>query len=516
MIPLFDRRRTRLMAGLLTVAMVQLAATSTVAHALHGSGARLLGMAAVAAVAAFACEVLLRRLAEGLGLDYTAAVRNGLFRHLMAVEQSVIARRRHGAMLQSFVGDLTALRQWVAEGIMRAVLAMIALTGLLGWLVMANPQLGLRATAIVLATCLIGAAFLPALSRSVRAVRRERGRVAAFASERLAASATVYACGRIKPEAQRLSRRVARLNHAALRRAWTTGLLRALPHLATTAIVICAAWPGMASPKGGLAGLVLAIGIVGVALRDLARAAELAVPGLVSKRRIESLLALPGMTRPAAQGWKRDEARTLVLDDLRLHDEATPISGMARSGDVILVSGDTGYRQALFRTIAGLQRPLGGTLRWNGADLAALPPVRRRKLVGLASADLPLLPASDGFNLRYRLPDAAADDLADLTREWGIAPETQSAPPARLILARALLGHPPVLLLAPEDGVLEENDVARLSKAISNWPGVVLLASSRPQLACAATGHWILTGAGLRDAGRPTTTLIPLKTEHAA
>ena len=516
MIKLFDRRRARLMAGLLMVALVQLTATITVAHALHGSGQRFLGLAVVAAVTAFACEAMLRRLTEGLGLDYTSALRDTLFRHLMSVEPGIVARRRHGAMLQSFVGDLTALRQWVAEGIMRGVLALIALTGLLGWLVAANPQLGLRAAAIIVATCLAGATFLPALSHSVRTVRRERGSVAAFASERLSASATVYACGRIRPEANRLSRRVARLNQASLRRAWLTGLLRALPHLATTAIVICAAWPGADAPQGGLAGLVLAIGIIGVALRDLARAAELAVPGLISLRRIEGLLALPRMTRPTAQPWTRGEVRMLVLEDLRLHEEAAPLNGKAEAGDVILVMGDAALRRALFRTMAGLESPLGGVLRWNGADLAALPPSRRRRFVGLASPDLPLLAASDGFNLRYRLPEATAEDMAHLARSWSIDPEARTAPPARLMLARALLGRPPVLLLAPDDASLDETDATRLVAAIAHWPGVVLMASSRPQLCRTATRQWSLSSAGLHEAGLPKAALVPVAEETAA
>ncbi|MEY4720721.1 MAG: hypothetical protein RIQ46_446, partial [Pseudomonadota bacterium] len=363
MIPLFDRRRARLLAGLLAIALLQLAAAIAVARALHLGGPDVLARAGPAAILAFACEVALRRLSEGLGLDYAAALRLALFRHLMAVEPGLVARRRHGAMLQSFVGDLTAIRQWVAEGIMRGALAAIALTGLLGWLASIRPALGWMAAGIAVLAMAAGLALLPALTRAVRNVRRERGRVAAFASERLAASATVLACGRVAPEAQRLAQRVVRLNRAALRRAWLTGLLRALPHFAATAIVLAAVLVAGPATGSALAGMVLASGMVGLALRDLARAAELAVPGRVALRRIESLLALPPLRLPRAQPWVRGEKRQLVLDRLVAHAGAPPLSGQAGPGDVVLLTGDPDLRRSLLRTLGGFQAAKGGALR---------------------------------------------------------------------------------------------------------------------------------------------------------
>ncbi len=178
MIALFNRRRAWLLAGLIAVALTQLGATVTVARSLNGPGHEAWAIAAGAAMLGFACEAVLRRLSEGLGLSYLTAVRDRLFRHLMAVDPAIIGRRRHGAMLQSFVGDLTALRQWVAEGIMRAILAMIALTGLLTWLCLTSPELGWVAVAIVGLTCILVATLLVPLSSVVRDVRRERGRVA--------------------------------------------------------------------------------------------------------------------------------------------------------------------------------------------------------------------------------------------------------------------------------------------------------------------------------------------------
>jgi len=517
MIPLFDRRRKGLLAAVLATALVQLGATIVVARTLHGAGHGVWPMAAFAAVLGFGCEALLRRLSEGLGLDYVTAVREHLFRHLVEVEPAVIQRRRHGAMLQSFVGDLTALRQWVAEGVMRSILALVALFGLIGWLALARPQLAVAALGIVALACLGGALLLRPLSRAVRTVRRERGRVSAFASERLSASATILASARGAAEAKRLANRVDRLNRAALKRAWLTGLLRALPHLATTAIVIAAVLAGGSLPAGGMAGTVLVIGIIGLALRDLARAAELTVPGLISHRRIELLLALPQLQRGEPQPWKRGEIRSLVMARLKLERLAKPFDASARQGDVIGIDGDPRLARTLFQVLAGLANPASGTARWNGSDLLARTPARRRRIVGLASADLPLLHGSNALNLRYRLPDASAEEIAALAQAWQIELKANDGNPAHLVLLRALVGKPPVLLLSPDELALDDGGALRLADALKDWPGVVLLTSRHPVLTRIMTRHWTLNSEGLADQPVPAgPALAPVRRERRA
>lgn len=517
MIPLFDRRRKGLLAAALAAALVQLGATIVVARVLHGAGHQAWPLAAFAAVLGFGCEALLRRLSEGLGLDYVTAVRDRLFRHLVKVEPALIQRRRHGAMLQSFVGDLTALRQWVAEGVMRSILAVVALVGLIGWLALAMPQLAAAALGVVALACLGGALLLRPLSRAVHAVRRERGRVSAFASERLSASATILASARGASEAKRLANRVDRLNRAALKRAWLTGLLRALPHLATTAIVIAAVLAAGSLPAGGMAGTVLVIGIIGLALRDLARAAELTVPGLISHRRIEMLLALPQLKRGEPAPWKRGETRSLVMAKLKLERTARPFDATARQGDVIGIDGDPRLARTLFQVLTGLANPASGVVRWNGSDLLARARTQRRRIVGLGNADLPLLHGSNALNLRYRLSGASAEEIAALAQAWNIDLKAKDGNPAHLVLARALAGKPPVLLLAPDELVLDDAGALRLADALKDWPGVVLLTSRHPVLARIMTRHWTLDSSGLIE--EPKTAgpaLAPVRRERHA
>jgi ABC-type bacteriocin/lantibiotic exporter with double-glycine peptidase domain len=136
-------------------------------------------------------------------------------------------------------------------------------------------------------------------------------------------------------------------------------------------------------------------------------------------------------------------------------------------------------------------------VRWNGSDLLARTPTRRRRIVGLANADLPLLHGSNALNLRYRLSGASAEEIAALAQAWEIEPSANDGNPAHLTLARALAGKPPVLLLAPDELALDDAGALLLAEALKDWPGVVLLISRHPVLTRIMTRHWILGTEGL-------------------
>lgn len=503
MIPFFDLARGRLMAALLLVAVLQLGATIFVARSLHltrdGMGIALLS---VGALTAFACDVFQRRLSEALGLSYITAVREGLFRHLMTVQIAVIQQRRHGAMLQSFVGDLTALRQWISEGILRMIVAVLGLVGLLGWVALDQPGTALLLGAIILATVITGTILLVPLARIVWRVRRERGSVAAFASERLTASATVQVCGRNSSETTRLNRRVERLNSVLLRRAWVTGALRALPHLATTAMLVIVFSVGDQSQLR-MAGTLVIVGILGLSLRDLARAGELMIPGQISRQRIDRLLALPANLPASERARVRAETGVLVFDHLRLDGLKRSLNAVARAGELILLDGDPMLRRSLFRSIAGLEQPTGGSLRWNGKPLSTLAPSNRRHIVGLASADLPLVAGSTTLNLRYRRPKISNAELTALADRWQVPMAGSRRHPARIVLLRAIAGKPPVLLLELDDAALGEIELVLLRDEVEAWPGVVLLATNHSILRENATRHWRLDQAGLDELNPP-------------
>src|SRR5690606_24446976 len=62
-------------------------------------------------------KVLERMDAERMGFDYTSEVRLELFDRLGQLSPRAFSQRNEGTMLVRFVGDLTALKQWVSNGL---------------------------------------------------------------------------------------------------------------------------------------------------------------------------------------------------------------------------------------------------------------------------------------------------------------------------------------------------------------------------------------------------------------
>ncbi len=500
MISLFVPPRRQLLLILAAVALAELGAAIVIAESLHGGfGGPALAVLGIATLTAFALQILQRRISESVGLSYAADVRGALFRHLMRADPETVSNRKHGAMLQSFVGDLTALRQWVSEGVVRGVLALVALLGMLAWLASSRPQLAMVLLAITVAVCGLGAALLPLLHRAVTTVRRERGRVASFASECLSDQATIFTFGRGESEAGKLDRRVAKLNRASLKRAWLTGSLRALPHLGATAMLATVILTDPKQSMAGVAASLVVVGILGVALRDLARAGELMIPGRVSMARISRLLAVPRRRPARPKAIDRSGEAGLVIEGLEMGRGAEPFSATAHEGEIVLIRGDPKLAGLLFSTLSGYSAAIRASVRWNGVELFALRPSRLRKLVGVASPRLPLAAGSAARNIRYRAPHVSAADVERLARDWGIDPTARDYDPAPVMLLRAMAGSPPVLLLDLAAVPLPDDVALRLGRAVRDWPGVVLMSSEQEAMRRLATVSWDLTNRGIEQ-----------------
>ena len=135
---------------------------------------------------------------------------------------------------------------------------------------------------------------------------------------------------------------------------------------------------------------------------------------------------------------------------------------------VVAVLGPSGCgKTTLMRVIAGLQRPDRGTVRWNGDDLAGVPPHARR--FGLMFQDYALFPhktvaANVGFGLRMagltpHEVEARAGAALAMVGLAGYGPRSvnllSGGEAQRVALARALAPGPRLLMLDEPIGSLD-------------------------------------------------------------
>jgi thiamine transport system ATP-binding protein len=162
----------------------------------------------------------------------------------------------------------------------------------------------------------------------------------------------------------------------------------------------------------------------------------------------------------------------LEVTDLTVQfDGVTALAGLdltVADGEVVSVLGPSGSgKSTLLRAIAGLEPATGGSVSWDGHDLAGTPPHRRQ--LGLMFQDHALFPHRDvlgnvvfGLRMQRRSrPDAdrRARDMVELVGLGGLehrkVAELSGGEQQRVALARALAPAPRLLMLDEPLGSLD-------------------------------------------------------------
>lgn len=549
----FTGRRRWLFALLLALSFAQVGFGVAAAGAVSSLFAALsspattsnLGWAELlAAITAIALTEFGRRwTTEALGLDYAHQVRMVLFERLLRRPYRGGSSRSRGNVLLPFVGDLTALRQWWADGVARGSSSALIALGLCLYLGWANPMLGLALAAMVAAALVLIALFASPYARATRDQRRERGVLTGLISDRISAAHTVLALGGLQRELRQVDRRIGRMNRAALRRARWSGAMRAVAasaHLAGTLAVLLVA--SVLAASGTMAmhhivGTLTLTGLLGGCIGDLVRACELAIPASISRERITARLdEVEPLRMKRAVAAKADAGSApLRIRGLKLAAGAAPFSATARDGDVIAVDGEPGAgKSTLLAAIAGFQPVHSGLVLTLGCAAARLPQAFRRDALGYAGAAAPLVQGTLAANLLYRLRGSIDHShIATLMHAAGLAHRLDaSGAIARMAIrdggerlpgaevqaiqiVRAMAGSPQVLVLDDVFGALGDENLDQLVRLIRDWCGVVIMAGARGPLRALANRHWQVATSGITE-NTPSASVLPLAPRHKA
>ncbi len=465
-----------------------------------------------------------RLLAERLGQDYVHEIRLRLVRRVLDGSSP----RSLGATLTRASNDLTAVRNWVALGIAPAAVGVPMLLGCTVVLGMIHPALAVATLVPLLALAIILLVASRTAYEESRRVRRERGRLAGHLADTLTATTAIQSAGGAYREMRRLDRRSARVVQAAVDRARVLGRIRgaaaAAAAMATVTVIAGSLFAGLDGATLA-AGLTLA-GILATPVQDLGRVVEyrqayraarvMLVPAMASEG---TQSARPG-TEPGSVPSHQSSSGAaffgkagLLVEGLRLGDqpEVELPALSARAGDrVVVQAGDRERSTAALHALVGVRRPAAGVVRINGRDVRAVGFRERRRLFGYAAQGMRLERTTIARAVRYREPDAKVPEVGQLLTRVGLTEKVATLPRgeharlreggeplatpdrALLLLARALYGDPPLLVLDHLDDELGEAGRDRLRGLLASYPGIVLLASDTPEAVMAPTRRWVV------------------------
>lgn len=401
-------------------------ATRGLFEALHGPGrlpVSLLATLAVSGAVIALARVWARVMGERLGQSYARDIRLALFEHTAGMPASDVAARRNGYMSLRFVGDMTAFRNWLGQGLPRlisgAVLIPLSLT-VLWMLAPVFAWLTLPLLAMALATIGFGGFWLGPLHRRLRA---RRARIAVDMAERMPLAPKLDRLGRRGIETGQLDRRIRRMIRAAIARVRMAESMKAVPDIIAglAAMLIILSGFHIGATPGMIAGGLAAFGLMISPLRDLAT-----VWNLHSAWRSAAIKADAALSR--RQRGQYAKGRALPKGSV-----AIAISGLELpSGnrfDLDLAAGRMATLEVgecdgafLFRALQGLEKIPDGSIRLAGLDLRQLSRGSLRRGIMTIGPDPLILRGSMRkaltLGISRRMPDAHLQALAE---EAGLA-----------------------------------------------------------------------------------------------
>lgn len=467
--------------------------------------------------------------AERMGQDYTHEVRVGLFNHMSRLSPRVLQRRSRGGVLLRFIGDLTALKQWVSLGVARLTVAGITTVVTLVMLSMLNATLALVVGTALAAGAMVAYILGGWLQNAVRETRLRRARLAANVGEKIASLAVVQVFGQSRREMRRVRRQSEYLMQAMVGRARAVGAFRGLIELTAAvasggALLVGAALVSWGEITAGT--VVAAMSIVGLlvpAMRDLGRVQEYWHGAVVSREKISDFIAMPRLGRPSAEALVLPPGPgELCFENVSTVAGGAVLNATAMAGQVVALVGPNGAGKSTLLSLgARLIDPVQGVVRLDGYDIRQLDTASLRQAVGMMTPDLPLLRGSIQRNLCYRWPSAPEQYLEQARSLCGIDEILASLPMGsdtrvtedganlslgqrqRIGLARAILGNPRLLLLDEVDANLDPGAAWALRKVLMEYPGTILMATHQLEWVRMADQVWYIEDGRMVENGPP-------------
>lgn len=458
-----------------------------------------------------------RVTAEKLGQGYVHEQRQRLLTQALGKRTTSSL----GVTVTRASNDLTAVRNWIALGIVPLVAGIPLILTVLGALLARNPIKGL----IIACPFMLVLLMFPTLSqltyRASRTLRRARGRMSARYADTVMARLSVRASGAVQRERNALSRASHKVVDAAVARSRITGFTRAATSSVAplaTALVVGMGVVGYMSLTEVAASMTL-LGVVATPMTDVGRAIEYRQNYRAAARILTPLLqeADTADRQEAEREAHWDNAvrqpflwqgEALAAPTLPGHRTVGSRQGfLARPGSKIhLRSDSTDYASTALYHL--LLPPAPDTVYYRGRDLYSIPLKERRTHFGFASATVPLERGSLTRLVGYRLPAAQPAEVEEMIERVGLLPalRTLDKTPALTLknggspleasdialvkIARALLGNPPVLLLDRIDTDLTQESRDRLHALLAGYRGILIFTSDRPELYGAPQEIW--------------------------
>ncbi len=474
---------------------------------------------ALAGAAIYGLRIVERGAAEAMAQDYIAQLRQRIFRRVVNADYRAIRRKRRGHLMVRFVGDLGAVRGWIANGVSKITVAAIVLPIVTAVLMTIHAKIVAVVAAMLM--CSFVAIFVARHSLRARhaTARENKGKMAGELGEKLTSATVVDAFGQARREQRRLAARSRDVIDASVRRRRHSTMVVGIPDFAASfalaVIIIMGAAEiarGTATP-GAVIAILTTLSLLVTPLKELASVFDRWRNFSVAREKIGNLLAIRQLKSGPRKGAALAKGNgRLQFTDARIDPVLHQFSADVRPKELVAITGANGSgKTTLLLAAAGLIDVDGGGISLDGSNFFETKQKHLRQAIGVCSAEIPLLRGTLRRNITYRRPRLSEDALDDIIAVCGLSELLNLLPAgldtrisegggelsagwrARVQLARAVAGTPRLLLLDEPDLGLDEAGFRTLLDLLAQRRQTTLIATKSLAILTMADQLWDLT-----------------------
>lgn len=433
-----------------------------------------------------------------IGHHLVFTMRQHLFAHVQGLSLSFHSQTRSGELLTKLAGDTQTLKNAFTDIPLAVSGHIFTFLGMLTVMFVVNWELSL----IILATIPILVSGLFILNRKILATTRDQreqeSRIASQLSESLSSISVVQTFGRERFEQNRFKEESTKHLDTGLQTARTTAavtrVVSIIGAISTAVTVFFGAWQVLKArmTPGDLLIFVSYMKNLYSPIKDLSKLSAQFSKAMVSAQRIADLLGIEPEIHDRPDAIKVRH----LQGDIRLEHvsfsylEGCPVlrdlSFQILPGQRVAFVGPSGSgKSTLVSLLLRLYQPSGGSITFDGRDLAEYERESLRHEIGVVLQDTLLFRASIADNISYGAEHAVLEQIVEAAREANAHDFIVRLPNGyetvigergstlsggqrqRICLARALVKQPSILMLDEPTASLDQESAAYIREAIA-------------------------------------------------
>ncbi len=481
-----------LLRAVLTGAPVELAGLTLPSERLLGLlPLMVVAVAAVKATAAFFQGGWMQRLGQRVMAD----LRGFLYSRLLSQPPAFFERQHSGELLTRFTADVPLVEFAVTQALTSYVKDGLQILALLTTCLLIDAKLFLLTFVVMPLTVLPVRSFARSLKKVANRSQTSLGALTALTAEQLQALPVVQAYGGAPRALESFEAESGRYLGEMRRSLFLRGAYSpTVEVMGIVGVAVAVAWGARAvagdpALSGRLLSFIAAALLLYQPVKSLSGTLSQVLTGLVSAER---LFALADAPTPPDEGEEAPPlTRALELEGVRATypDGREALRGVdvtvPAGARVALVGASGAGKTTLFSVLLGFVPPSGGTVRWDGTPLSRLKPSSVRARMAWVPQEPILFSGSVRHNLLLARPGATDVELWEALRLAHGEDFVRALPGGldepvgergarlsggqrqRLVLARAFLRRPSVLLLDEPTSALDAQSEAAVSAGLA-------------------------------------------------